>query len=123
MIKLSELNTDESLDLLCDLTPYVSEIAEDKEVIKLFSEKVKLKANASEEEFKRVTIKATIDKVGKLVPVFLKKHREAIYNILSILNTKDVEEIKKQKITITINEIKTVLLDQDFLDFFSELLK
>ncbi len=123
MIKLTELNTDESLDLLCDLTPYVSEIAEDKEVIKLFADKVKLKANASEEEFKRVTIKATIDKVSKLVPVFLKKHREAIYNILSILNTKTVEEIKKQKIIITINEIKTVLMDQDFLDFFSELLK
>ena len=123
MIKLTELNTDESLDLLCDLTPHVSEIVEDKEVIKIFSEKVKLKANASEEEFKRVTIKATIDKVSKLVPVFLKKHREAIYNILSILNTKTVEEIKKQKIIITINEIKTVLMDQDFLDFFSELLK
>lgn len=123
MIKLSELNTDESLDLLCDLTPYVSEIAEDKEVIKLFADKVKLKANTSEEEFKRVTIKTTIDKVSKLIPVFLKKHREAIYNILSILNEKSIEEIKTQKITITINEIKTVLMDQDFLDFFSELLK
>ena len=105
MIKLSELN------------------AEDKEVIKLFADKVKLKANTSEEEFKRVTIKTTIDKVSKLIPVFLKKHREAIYNILSILNEKSIEEIKTQKITITINEIKTVLMDQDFLDFFSELLK
>ena len=121
MIKINELSTDKTLDLICDLTPWVSEIMEDKEVVKLFAEKVKLDKNASEEKVKNTVITATIKKVSGLVPALLKKHREAIYNILSLLNEKSVEEIREQKALITINEIKAMLSDNDLMDFFSQL--
>lgn len=121
MIKINELSTDKTLDLICDLTPWVSEIMEDKEVVKLFSEKVKIGEKASEEKVKNTVITATIKKVTGLIPALLKNHREAIYNILSLLNEKSVEEISTQKAIVTINEIKEMLSDKDLMDFFSQL--
>lgn len=121
MIKINELSTDKTLDLICDLTPWVSEIMEDKEVVKLFAEKVKLDKNASEEKVKNTVITATIKKVSKFIPLFLNKHREATYNILSLLNEKPVEEVRSQKAIVTINEIKEMFKDKDLMDFFSQL--
>ena len=121
MIKINELSTDKTLDLVCDLTPYVSEIMEDKEVIKLISEKVKLGENASEEKVKNTVITATFKKITRLVPALLKRHREAVYNILALLNEKSVDEIRNQKAIVTINEIKEMLTDKDLIDFFSQL--
>lgn len=121
MLKINELSTDKTLDLICDLTPYISEIMEDKEVIKLLSEKVKLGKEASEEKVKNTVITATIKKVSKFIPLFLDKHREATYNILSLLNEKSVEEVRSQKAITTINEIKEMLKDNDLMDFFSQL--
>lgn len=121
MLKINELSTDKTLDLICDLTPYVSEIMEDKEVIKLLSEKVKLGKEANEEKVKNTVITATIKKVSKFIPLFLDKHREATYNILALLNEKSVEEVRNQKAITTINEIKEMLKDNDLMDFFSQL--
>ena len=121
MIKINELSTDKTLDLVCDLTPYVSEIIEDKELIKTFSEKVKLDKNASEEKVKNTVITSMVKKGKVLIPLVLKKHREAVYNILALVNEKSVEEIKKQPAMITINEITSILNDKDLIDFFSQL--
>lgn len=121
MIKINEVSTDKTLDLICDLTPWVSEIMEDKQVVKLLSEKVKLGQNASEEKVKSTVITTTIQKITGLIPLMLKEHREAIYNILSLLNEKTVDEIRSQKALVTINEIKEIIMDKDLLDFFSQL--
>ena len=121
MIKINELSTDNTLDLICDLTPYVSEIMEDKEVIKIFAEKVKLGENTSQEKVKIIVLTAGIKKLNGLIPALFKRHRDAIYNILALVNEKEVDEIKNQKAMITINEVKEILTDKDLMDFFSQL--
>ena len=122
MIKINKLSTDNTLDLICDLTPYVSEIMEDKEVIKIFAEKVKLGENTSQEKVKIIVLTAGIKKLKGLIPALFKRHREAFYNILALVNEKEVDEIKNQNPMITTKEIKEILTDKYLMDFFSQLM-
>lgn len=122
-MKLSELSNDKALDIICDITPYIGEIVEDKELIKLMAEKVKLKADATEQDFKEISIATGIKKALAFVPLLLKKHREEVYNILAIVNNKKIEEYREQKLVETIREIKDLVLDPDFLDLVQEFTK
>lgn len=123
MKKFNEMTTDETLDILCEITPHVSNIVEDKELVKIFAEKVKLDDKTTDAEFKEKTLAKGIEKMVKFIPLILKKHREDVFNIISVLNGKSVDEIRTQKVTTTVKEIKEMLMDKDLVDFFTELVK
>lgn len=91
-MRLSELTTDESLDALCVLTPYINNIVIDQDLT---------------EELRR-----------KVNPDNLKNHRLDVYGILSVLNGKTPQEIGKQNFLVTAKQIRDVVKDKELLDFF-----
>nr|WP_326184273.1 hypothetical protein [uncultured Oscillibacter sp.] len=88
MMKLSELSTDKCLDVLCEITPYVANIATDKDISETISKAVDTKGITKVGLFIAGT-----ERITMLIPTLLKTHRDDVYNILSILNDMSVEEI------------------------------
>lgn len=119
-MKLSELSTDLALDVLCELTPHVSNIMEDEQIISALSGILPKQQNGEqvEEQDGLAFCFSMIGGLTKMAPVLLKTHRADVYNILSVMNEKTVEEISTQHITDTIRQLREVLQDNELLSFF-----
>lgn len=117
-MKISELSTDKALDVICEITPFVDEIATDEELISTLKEKVKLPEGATRADM----LKIGADKINKIVPILLKKKRSAIYGILAALNETSIEKISKQSVISTAKQIKEAVGDKELIDFFESCL-
>lgn len=114
MKKISELTTEEAVDYLCEMTPYVANISADEELLKVLREKLEGAAKASRAEI--YTFGAA--KITKLVPILLKTHRNDVFGVLSVANGVPVEEIGKQNIMETMKQVKELCADEELLSFF-----
>lgn len=113
-MKLSELSTDKALDVLCELTPYVGNIANDKEVVSAVG-----KVMESGQEMNRYgQVMLVLGRVGDFLPLLLKSHRPDVYGILSVMNERPVAEIAAQKLTDTIRQVRELFRDEEFVTFF-----
>lgn len=123
-MKLSELNTDKALDALCELTPYISNIAEDNNVVSALDaimpeeneEQAKEGEQAKENGF-AATFRI-MSGFSRMIPVLLKTHRSDVYGILSITNEKPVSEIASQPINDTIRQVREAFQDSELISFF-----
>ena len=113
-MKISELSTDKALDIICEITPFVDEIATDEELISTIKEKVKLPEGATRADM----LKIGADKINKIIPIILKKKRSAVYGILAALNESSIEKISKQSMISTAKQIKEAVGDKELIDFF-----
>ena len=109
-MKLSEFTTDESLDALCSLTPYINNIIIDADLTEELRRKIDPEHMKSKSEGAR--------KINALVPIILKNHRADVYGILSVLNGKTLEAIGKQNFLVTASQIRDVVKDKALVDFF-----
>lgn len=113
-MKLSELSTDLALDVLCELTPYISNIASDDAVVGAVGKIV--------DTDKDINLYGKglmlVERIGDIVPVLLKTHRPDVYGILSVMNERPVAEIAAQKITDTIRQVRELFQDPELLSFF-----
>ena len=113
-MKISELSTHKALDIICEITPFVDEIATDEELISTLKEKIKLPEGATRADM----LKIGADKINKIVPIILKKKRAAVYGILAALNESSIEKISKQSMISTAKQIKEAVGDKELIDFF-----
>ena len=113
-MKISEISTDKALDIICEITPFVDEIATDEELISTIKEKVKLPEGATRADM----LKIGADKINKIVPIILKKKRSTVYGILAALNETSIEKISKQSVISTAKQIKEAVGDKELIDFF-----
>lgn len=109
------MKTDIALDKLCEIVPIIGQL------------RPKLKADTElKETFLKIREESeTTDNVSfvlNLVPFLLGKYRNEMYDILSILTDKTVEEIKEQSVFVTIGELKEIFADEDIKRFFSSAL-
>lgn len=122
-MRLSEMNTEQTMDLLVNITPAIMEIVKDEELVKVFSERVKPKKGMSKEEINKLAMNKGFEKIGKLVPMLLGNHRNDIYTILAEINGKSIDEVKSQSPIKTIGQIQELLQDKELISFFSQLSK
>nr|DAY32948.1 MAG TPA: hypothetical protein [Caudoviricetes sp.] len=112
-MKLSKLTTEQAVDVLCELTPYIANITGDKVLLDELGKKFDGKGKSVAELY---TYGA--QKYAMLVPVLLKDHRADVFGILSVLNDTTAEVVAKQNVLTTILQIRSVFKDKDLLDFF-----
>ena len=113
-MKLSELSTEKSADLLCEITPYSIAIMTDEELMAELKAAIDFKdANTMAEK-----IALIVGKLSKILPILLKKRREELFGILGALNEKPAEAIAKQNIIITMKQVRDICKDKELLDFF-----
>lgn len=112
-MKLSKLTTDEALDVLCEITPYVSNIVADENLMETLNKTIKKDGMT-----RAGVLVAGAEKLSRLVPIVMKEHRNDVYGILAAVNGLDTDEIAKQNIIKTSMQIRDVCADREMLDFF-----
>lgn len=113
-MRLSEISTERAADILCELTPYVSNIASDDELLGELRRVIDPKKVVNKAEW----IVLGVEKINKLVPIILKKRKNDVFGIIGVLNDKTVDEIAKQNFLATMRQIKEIIKDKELLDFF-----
>ena len=109
MRKLSQLGTDECLDVLCEITPHIVNLVSDEEIMNAIGKPVDTKVGVMLIGAQRITT---------VVPLLLKTHRADIYAILSVMGEKSVEEVAAQSTMATLWQIKELSNDKELLSFF-----
>lgn len=112
-MRLSELTTDETLDVLCEITPCVERIIKDEGIINTVGTAVDTTGMT-----KIGVLLAGMDRIGTLIPALLKDHRADLYHILGAVNRIDPAEIAAQRLTVTLTQIDEVLHDEELRAFF-----
>lgn len=113
-MKLSEFSTEKATDVLCELTPYVTNILSDVELLAELKSALDVKESTTvAERFAMVG-----HKIAKIIPIILRGRKEDIFGIIGVLNEKSVEQIKAQNIIVTMNQIRDISKDKELLDFF-----
>ena len=113
MRKLSDLGTDECMDVLCTIAPSIQEIVDDKDIMNVLGKAIDKNGLTTAGVFMAATSKL----VGA-VPMLFKTHREDVYNILSSVGGVTVDEVKSQNMLDTMKQMKEILQDKPLLDFF-----
>lgn len=113
MRKLSDLGTDECMDVLCTIAPNIRAIVDDKDIMDALGKAIDKNGLTTAGVFMAATSKL----VGA-VPVLFKTHREDVYNILSSVGGVTVDDIKAQNMLDTMQQTKEILRDKPLLDFF-----
>lgn len=97
-MKLSEIHGDEALEVLADLLEPAEAIMTDKEIVDDFKSNKRMSA----------------------VKKCIKKHKENVFEILSILNGKTVEETKKETNVLTLPiKLLEILNDKELISLFT----
>lgn len=113
-MKFSELQTDSALDVFCEVIPYIERIMNDEELL----DELKKKVDIDETTPNAVKFAVVLSKINVIAPIILKKRRDDALGIVASINNMDVEEIKKQNIVKTLIQVREVISDKDFMDFF-----
>lgn len=113
-MRLSELTTERAADVICEITPYVSGIASDEELLEELRNAIDRKALRTKAEY----LALGAEKLSKLAPIILKKRKTDVFGILGALNEKEPEDIAKQNILVTLGQIRDVVKDKDLMLFF-----
>jgi hypothetical protein len=113
-MKISEISTDNAMDVLCELTPYVTNIVTDEDLVGELKKAIDFKeANTMAEK-----MALTAGKITKIIPILLKNRKNDVFGIVGVLNGKTVDEIAKQNIIVTMKQIRDITKDKELLDFF-----
>ena len=116
-MKLSELNTKEDYDLLCDLILEVTTLVQSDGFTKVVVNTQKELGNNNEVstfEFARLLL----EKKELVVNEVLKSNKKQIFKILSLLNKKTVKEIEEQPLFKTIGQVFELFKDEELMGFF-----
>ena len=112
-MKLSQLTTDEALDVLCELTPYVSNIVSDEQTMKTLGKAVN-KKNMT----RAGLMVAGAERLNGIVQLLLKSHRKDVYGIISAVNRVEPAKIAAQSVMETMAQVQEIFQDKELLDFF-----
>lgn len=112
-MKLSELATDRAADVLCEISVHLLNITADEELLRQVKDTLGSTAGKTRAEL----LLYGIDKIGKIIPLILKKHKTEVFGILAALNGKTPAEIGKQNILVTGAQIREAIKDKELINF------
>ena len=100
------MQTDVAFEKMEKLLPYVSAVINDAELSALMQE-IRRKQGSQKAG----------NAMDSLLPIFIAKHRDEMWNIVAILSDKSVEEVKEQEFGVTLDVMRKCFLDE-MLVFF-----
>jgi len=111
-MKLSEMTTDQTADVLVQIAPDIEILMSDGELI----DKIQNRAKSND--------KSEATKLGMAVALnvathLLKNHRESTWNIVGALNSKSAADVAAQSFPATLSQIVEIISDKDLMDFFT----
>jgi hypothetical protein len=113
-MKFSELTTENAMDVFCEITEYVERIMNDEELVNELKKELSITDETTNVEKTAIVL----SKIKTIAPILLKKRRDDVLGIVAAVNSMTVDEIKKQNIVKTLLQIREIIGDKDFMDFF-----
>lgn len=113
-MKFSELTTENAMDVFCEITEYVERIMGDEELVNELKKELGIDENTPKAE----KVAVVLSKIKVIAPIILKKRRDDALGIVAAINGISVDEIKKQNIVKTLVQVREIIGDKDFMDFF-----
>lgn len=113
-MKLSEFATDRAVDVLCEISVYITHIVTDNELMDELKKKLKLTGEESRIEIMTIAM----EKISKLAPLVLKKHKSDIFGILAVIYDVTIDDVSKQSIVKTMEQVRDMIKDKELVDFF-----
>ena len=113
-MKFSELTTDNALDVFCEVIPYIEQIMNDEELVAELKKELDIDENTTNVEKTAIVL----SKVKVIAPIILKKRRDDVLGIVAAINGVSVKDIKEQNVVKTLIQVREVLNDKEFMDFF-----
>lgn len=104
-MKLSEVKGEKALDMLADLIEPITEIADDKEIVKIMASRKKTK-------------ESTKIVLGRAVSTAIKKHKKAVIKILATLDDVPVEEYDCNILSLP-KKLLDIVNDEAIFDLFT----
>ena len=118
-MKLSELSTDRAADVLCEITPFLANLAGDTALQDTLRDKLKLQDGQKPSMAELYTFGA--QKLAVIVPIVLKDHRADVFGMLAALNGTTAAQIAAQGVMDTMGQLREVMQDKQLRDFFKSL--
>ena len=115
-MKLSEITTERAADVLCELTPLVDGIITDEDLMQSLSAVVDREQTETMSVGQKMLLVSS--KLGKIVPILMKKRRAEMFGILAVLNEKTPEQISAQNMLVTMMQVRDLVNDRELIDFF-----
>lgn len=113
-MKFSELTTETAMDVFCEVTEYIERIMSDKELV----DELKKELGFTDETTNAEKTAIVLGKIKTIAPIILKKRRDDALGIVAAVNSISVDKIKKQNIVKTLVQVREIIGDKDFMDFF-----
>lgn len=113
-MKLSEMTTERATDVLCSLTPYITNILTDEKLLDELKSAIDIKDGETLAE--KIAIVGA--KISQIVPLVMKNRKQDLFGILGVLNDKTADEIAKQNFILTMKQVRDLTKDRELLDFF-----
>lgn len=114
-MKLSEINLDESMDVICDILAPISNITSDEALISAMKKRVKPDSKMSRNELYTLVLRY----YAELLPYLLKDHREDVIMILAKVNLTTPEEYRKKNLLEFVEDVKETLADPVIQSLFT----
>ena len=115
-MKLSEISTERAADVLCELTPLVDSIITDEDLMQSLSAVVDREQTETMSVGQKMLLVSS--KLGKIVPILMKKRHAEMFGILAVLNEKTPEQISAQNMLVTMMQVRDLVNDRELIDFF-----
>lgn len=113
-MKLSELDTSRAADVLCEAGAYALNILTDEEL----AAELKIKLDSSDKLSRLELYVLGVQRISALLPIVLKKHRDDVFGILAVVNGCTADDVARQNIMVTMQQVKELVSDKDMIDFF-----
>lgn len=113
MKKFKDLQVNEGLDTLADLSVTIGTLLLDDEFSSSVDEIAKIYAD-NKPKLKRLVKPVLM----KFIPLLAKKYRKELYSVVAIIDGTSQAELQKLSIVEFINKVFAILNDDDFLGFF-----
>ena len=114
MKKFKDLQVNEGLDTLADLSVAIGTLLLDDEFSSSIDEIAKIYAD-NKPKLKRLVKPVLM----KFIPLLAKKYRKELYSIVAVIDGTSQAELQKLSIVEFINKVFAILNDDDFLGFFT----
>lgn len=111
---LKDLSMAEAADILVQISPLMDNLASDEKIMAQIGKSFNSEGLTVAGKYAEAA-----HRVFACIPLLLVDHRADVFGIVATVKRKSIEEIEKQSIVQTMNDLKEIVEDEDLRSFFS----
>lgn len=116
-MKLSEMTSEQGVDVLIRLTPVITGLLSDSEFISEVTGILADKSEDGKELRAEDYLSRGIEKINNLAFLLFRKKRDALFEIIGAVGGKSAAQVASQSFIVTLSEARDILRDKDLINF------